>query len=417
MNDSRRVIIKKVIYLIIIISPLTIFLGFYLNTWKFTPIPDTAWVSWYGNPQNEVYIGWETAENTIGTIKYGTQEDNLDNEIKEPSAVKFHTVNLIGLAPNTKYYYEIEIDGDSYTQGEFRTAPSTYEPFTFGLIADTQQKFGPGWHQHTANILDSKDYSFLALIGDFVEDGEKYEWNDFFTCASTYLDTIPFIPVRGNHDRPRDLDGDGDEEYYFEKYFPQTVDIEIGKNKYDTWKQFYFSFDYGSVHFQILNVPEVDIDDEGETGGVSLKDYYQTFTEDHLDWIKQDLKDAQSMPFRVTMFHCPITGAGFYGPNFVIMDELLPILHEYKVTATIHGHSHHFERGTLINEIHPQNPLTYFIVGCGGGLADVGLRPVNETEVAIASPCYTEGHATEDTLTFTTYTFEGLEVDKITFRA
>lgn len=417
LNSTSSLTIEKIILLVLVASPLPIFYAVYLNVFKSTPVAQTAWVSWYDNPQNEVYIGWETVENTTGTVKYGLQRDNLTNTTMESSAAKFHTVNLTGLTPNSKYYYEIEIGGETYASGEFQTAPSTYIPFRFGLTADTQQKFGPGWHGHTARIFDSKDYSFLAFIGDYVEDGEKYEWNDFFTKASTYLDTIPLIPVQGNHDKPRDLDDDGQKEYYFAQYFPQTVDNETNKNPYDKDKQFYFSFNWSSVHFQILHFPEIDIDDEDEPDGVNPGDYYRAFTSDHIAWIEQDLANAQSMPFRVTMFHCPITSAGFYGPNFVLKEELLPILHQYNVTVTVHGHAHHFERGTLINDSLPNNPLTYFVVGCGGGLTDVGLRPVAETEVAIASPCYTEGYATANTLTFTTYTFEGAVVDSITFYA
>ena len=416
-TNSRRLLIEKILLLVLVASPLPIFYAVYLNVFKGTPVAQTAWVSWYDNPQNEVYIGWETAENTTGTVKWGLQRDNLTNTTVESGALQFHIINLTGLTPNTKYYYKIEIAGDVYTSGEFQTAPSTFIPFRFGLSSDTQQKFGPGWHSHTARIWNSKQYSFLALIGDFVEDGEKYEWNDFFTQAGTYLDTIPLIPVRGNHDKPRDLDDDGTDEYYFAQYFPQTVDNETGKNSHDTEKQFYYSFNWSSIHFQVLHFPEIDIDDEDEVGGVNLGDYNRAFTSDHLAWIQQDLANAQSMPFRVTMFHCPITSAGFYGPNFVLREQLLPILHQYNVTVVVSGHAHHFERGTLINESLPNNPLTYFVVGCGGGLTDVGLRPQPETAVAIASLCYTEGYATANTLTFTTYTFEGVVVDSITFNA
>jgi hypothetical protein len=416
-DNTHKVRLRQLFLLVLVISPLPLFYSFYLTLYKRTTVPHTAWVSWYDNPQNEVYIGWETAENTTGTVKYGVLPDNLNISTMEPVSTKFHTVNLTSLAPDTKYYYEVEIGGEVYAKGEFATSPSAFTPFRFGLSSDTQQKFGPGWHGHTANILNGKDYSFLAFIGDFVEDGYEYEWYDFFTKASTYLDTIPIVPVQGNHDKPRDLDGDGDAEYYFASYFPQTVDNETGTNSYDTEKQFYFSFNWSSVHFQVLHFPEIDIDDEDEPDGVNPKDYYKAFTPDHLAWIEQDLANAQDMPFRVTMFHCPITGAGFYGPNFVLKEQLLPILHQYNVTVAVHGHAHHFERGTLINDTYPNNPLTYFVVGCGGGLTDIGLRPVPETEVLVASPCYTEGYATATTLTFTTYTFEGAIIDTITFYA
>ncbi|MHA1683749.1 MAG: metallophosphoesterase [Promethearchaeota archaeon] len=412
-------VIKRLIFLVFIVIPIPLFYGVYLTSYLQATVPDTAWVSWYDSPNDTVYIGWETVENESGTIFYGVDSSNLNLSKVESTAVKFHNVNISGLLPDTKYYYRIVMSGSDYTRGEFRTAPNAIQQFTFGLISDTQQKLGPGWHHHTGRILNGKDYSFVALVGDFVEDGKKAEWNDFFTQASQYLDTIPFIPVRGNHDKPRDLDGDGsDESYYFEKYFPQTADVVTGLNPYDVRKQFYFSFNWSNVHFQILHFPEVDIDDFDEPGGLNPRDYNQSFTPDQLAWISDDLEDAQSMTFRVTLFHCPITSSGFYGPNWVMKRDLLPLLHQYNVTATVSGHAHHYERGTLLNETsYPNNPLTYFVVGCGGGLTDVGLRPVPETDVTLASPCYTEVTATATSLTFNTYGLEGTLLDTFTILA
>ncbi|MHC1590683.1 MAG: metallophosphoesterase family protein [Candidatus Helarchaeales archaeon] len=414
---SRKKEILTLITIFIVIIPLPVFYSIYLTSYLKTPVIKTSWVSWYGNPSNEVYIGWETSENSTCVVKYGKTLDSLDNEIQENASSCIHIVNLTNLEPDTKYYYKITIDGEIYSAGEFRTAPATgmIKPFTFCLFSDTQQKFGPGWHERTAYIMDDKNYTFIAEVGDFVEDGKKAEWNDFFSHAARYLDTIPIVPVRGNHDKPRDLDDDGKYEYYFEKYFPQTVDNITGTNKYDKFRQFYFSFNWSNVHFQILHFPEVDIDDFDEPNGISPKDYYQAFTQDHIEWIKQDLKNAQNMSFRITLFHCPITGAGFYGPNFVLKEQLLPILFQYNVTVTVHGHAHHFERGTLKDEENNSNKtISYFIVGCGGGLTDVGLRPVEETDVVIASPCYIEVYVSDNSLNFLTRTFEGTIVDNFT---
>ncbi|MHA1791252.1 MAG: metallophosphoesterase [Promethearchaeota archaeon] len=415
---SGKQILLKILLLIIVASPISIFYGLYMTLYLQHPVAKTSWVSWQNDPEKTIYVMWETPDNTSGTLYYGKDPSTLNDKILENASLRFHSLILKNLSPDTKYYYKIVVNDQEYSKGEFRTAPSTFKPFTFAAVGDTQQKFGPGWHWHTAQIFDNKNYSFMTMVGDYVEDGKKAEWNDFFTQASRYLDTIPIIPVRGNHDKPRDLDGDGKVEYYFQEYFPQTEDNVTGDNAYDTEKQFYFSFNWSSVHFQVLHFPEVDIDDKGEENSVNPGDYYKAFTSDQLAWIDQDLKNAESLPFRVTIFHCPITGAGFYGPNFILEQQLAPILLKHNVTATIHGHAHHFERGVFTNETaFPDRSLTYFVVGCGGGLSDVGLRPVKWTKVMSASPCYTEGFATADSLTFTTFSFDGAVIDKVSFNA
>ncbi len=415
--------LKKIFIQAILVAavcmPLILFYGVYMPSYQRTPVHQTAWVSWQDDPSTAVHIGWETIEESTGVVRYGLSTGNLALSVTDPTSRRIHSANLTGLMPDTVYYYKVEVAGAEHASGRFRTAPAVAgAPFTFGLYADTQPKVGPGWHFRTAQLFAGMNLSFVSMVGDFVEDGIKNEWNEFFSKASAYLDTIPFVPVQGNHDKPRDLDGDGVNEYYFGEYFPQTKDTITNTNQYDTAKQFYFSFNWSSVHFQVLHFPEVDIDDFEEEDGINPRDYCQAFTADHLEWLEWDLNNSRDMPFRVTLFHCPMTGAGFYGPNFVLEQQLLPILQRYNVSATIHGHAHHYERGLLLNSTHyPDNPLTYLVVGCGGGLTDVGLRPVPETITCIASPCYTLGHATEHALTFTTYTFEGTIVDTFTIHA
>jgi hypothetical protein len=385
-----------------------------------------SYVSWYNDPHQRVYIGWETSELTVGQVRYGTDPANPNLLIDEIGGKTIHIVNITGLSSDTAYYYQVWINGKQFCTGEFRTAPvplnfpitdeTLIVPFRFGLSADIQQKFGPGWFSRFSKVIAEKDYAFMAFVGDFLEEGNVEEWWDLFTRSSVFLNRIPIVPVQGNHDRPRDLNGDGTLEYYFARYFPQTVDQISGTNQYDTHPQFYYSFNWSNVHFQILHVPEVDIDDFNEEGGVNPRDYNQVFTPDHLEWIRNDLAAAQAMPFRITLFHCPITSAGFYGPNFILQEQLLPILHEYNVTVTVHGHAHHFGRGLLPNPLNPGRDLTILNVG-NAATPDMGLRPVPETEICAASPSYTECLATASTLRFTTYTLDGAIIDDYTIVA
>lgn len=412
MPGSPREVATRLAMLCLVVAPLAIYLPVYLTSHLHQPVPATSWVSWRDDPRTAVHVGWETAGETQGLVRYGIDPADLNLTAVEPAPARIHSVNLTGLAPGTTYHYRIEIGGATHAAGSFRTAPDAFEPFTFALYSDTQQKFGPGWHDAVARAIARGNHSFVAVVGDFVEDGDDVEWHDFFARAAPWLRTTPIVAVEGNHDKPRDG------RYRFAEYFPSTVDVEMNKNPYDVHKQTYYSFNWSSVHVQVLHFPEIDLDDTGEDDMISRKDYYRAFTEDHLAWIEQDLVNAQAMPFRISLFHCPITSAGFYGPNFILKEQLLPLLHRYNVTATFHGHAHHYERGLLVNQTHyPANPLAFFLVGTGGGLADVGLRPVPETIVMSASPSYTVASATATTLTITTRALDGAVIDSITFHA
>jgi len=346
------------------------------------PLEKKPWVSWFDDPHQRIYISWETEESNKAIVYYGTDPDNLSlNEI-ETVAKTLHHVNLTSLSANTKYYYKVEIEGEIFGKGEFRTAPApgTYSSFTWAMISDTQRTLGPGHNLKTAEALRGKNYTFVANVGDIVDDGfDQIEYDYYFGVSSIYFNTIPFVPVIGNHDiRKPSL---------FQNYFINSAD--------PSKKQFFYSFNWSSVHFQVLDFPH---------GRQS------ELTESQENWMKQDLANAQSLPFRIVMFHCPIVGSAFFGRNEFLINNVLPILQEYNVTAVFHGHEHHFERGHFGN-------LMYMILGGGGATQDPGLLPQPETDILTVTPCYTVVKTEATSLTFLTYTTWGVLFDNYTINS
>lgn len=387
---------KQIFLTILVLSPIvTYFMASYIE-YNNDPNEHRPWVSWYDDPAHEVYIGWETQTESIGTVYYGESLSSLIEGDTETTPNRIHHLNITGLNPDTLYYYEIKIGGQSYGTGQFRTAPiDVNAPFSFVMSSDTQQPgVSAGGHIRLARTIENKNYTFLSLVGDFVNDGGyKPNWNNFFKVASTYTDTIPLAPVIGNHD----MYGGGT--WWFQ-YFKNNV------NKTSTPRhpngQFFYSFNWSSVHFTMCHF----------TYGRSTD-----FTQSQMDWLREDLENSQSMPFRVMMFHCPITGSGFFGYNEYLYNNLLPIVKEYNVSVLVGGHMHHFERGLFENDIHPGRDTTYFILGGGGGSYEVGLRPKPETIIITPTPCYTEVDATATTLTFRTLTFENRIIDEFILEA
>ena len=198
--------------------------------------------------------------------------------------------------------------------------------------------------------------------------------------GATYFDTIPFVPVAGNHDH----------------HEPSLLMDHYINNKYTSKKQFFYSFNWSSVHFQILDIPY------GRE---------EELTDEQMDWLEQDLARAQDLPFRVVMFHRPIIGSAFFGRSELLEEELLPILEDYNVDLTVHGHEHHYERGYYEED---KDGIMYMILGGGGGQLDPGLRPLPETEVIVAMPCYTEVKVTTDSMRIQTYSLQHELIDEVT---
>lgn len=346
------------------------------------------WVSFYGDPAHEVYISWQTETAEAATVYYGTEPESL---VAGPTseAIESAHVNLTGLNANKRYFYEVRVSGEVIGTGEFRTAPEGYAPFKFVMFSDTQQpKIAAGHHYRLARNIQAENYTFCAIAGDLVDDGSDYRhYNNFFQTASTYTDTIPLAPCIGNHDTKGEM-------HLWTKYFKNAVN-KLPSTEFENG-QFYYSFNWSSVHFSVCHF----------TYGHSYD-----FTDAQMDWIEQDLQNSKDMPFRVVMFHCPIAGAGFFGRNYNLETQLLPILKTYNVTAVINGHEHHFERGFFEDPGHEMGGVSYFILGGGGGAFDPGLSAQPETKIMTPTPCYTEVSADSTSIKFTTRTVEGKMID------
>lgn len=78
-------------------------------------------------------------------------------------------------------------------------------PFKFyhdnqsGVATDPQ--YGP-WKTTIHNAYSAnKDAKFFVNVGDLVEIGQLYtHWNNWFDAAKGVIDTIPEMPVEGNHE-------------------------------------------------------------------------------------------------------------------------------------------------------------------------------------------------------------------------
>ena len=374
----------------LILSPFVIYGGISYRILKNSPIDKGPWVTWFEDPKFEVTVSWESTEQGIGSVKYGTSPDNLINETTGVSGM-IHHINLTNLSPNTQYFYEVYVNGNKFGNGTFRTAPvDSTTAFSWVMISDTQQlgNMHLGFHGMLANKIPVENHSFISIIGDITNDGsDQVLFHDFFRKASAYLPYLPLIPVIGNHDWY------GYNNSHFYSYFPHNQGSTAGN-------LFYYSFNYSMVHFTIAHFGY----------GTELE-----VTPEQLAWIDNDLKNSQDSAFRIVFIHCPIDSAAFFGENPLLKTYLLPILYRNNVTAVISGHEHHYERGYFEDskkEYSDGNKIMYMILGGGGSLQDFATRHIQSTAYMTSGPCYTEVFASQEKLIFETRSPYGALLDR-----
>jgi Calcineurin-like phosphoesterase/Purple acid Phosphatase, N-terminal domain len=387
---------KRLFLTLLLIIPVGIaaFLGY--SDIGNSPDMKRPYTSWFTDPSNEIIISWEFDTPDSGYVLYGNHEDNLNLSKIDSSITNIHHINLTGLDPNQKYYYKVYNSIDSFFgAGTFYTAPANQElSFSWGMFSDTQQPVITGGHHYrVAKEIDKQDLRFVANVGDHVDKGsDKSEFNNFFEQASPYLDHVSFLPVIGNHDYR------GANESFFFQYF-------INQRHTTNGSLFFYSFNYSMVHFSMCNI---------------YNGWPSQLSSEQLNWLENDLKNSQSLPFRVIMFHCPINGSAFFGVNTNLNKILVPILFKYNVSLIVNGHEHHYERGYYPNpQANASQPsqIMYLILGGGGGPGDIGVRPLPTAEVVTTGPGFSTINATKTALHLQTWTAEGELIDSSQIKA
>ncbi len=232
-----------------------------------------------------------------------------------------------GLKPGRRYYYKVP--GYDGVGGSFRTAPVGDAEFQFVVFGDTRTRHK--MHRDIVSaIVQETEPDFVIHTGDLVSNGrESAQWPRFFEIEAPLLRKAAFFPVLGNHERNSP---------HFHDFFA----IESP----------YYSFDWGRVHFIILN------SDFGNAA--ATKEAKQRFWDDQLRWLERDLAEHQDAALRfVAMHHPPFTAVGRRQGGKKRVADMVPLFEKYNVTAVYLGHDHNYQHH-LIGGVH------YIVTGGGG---------------------------------------------------
>ncbi|MGH9341910.1 MAG: phytase [Acidobacteriota bacterium] len=296
-----------------------------------------------------ITIMWESDRPTVGIVQYGrTPGYGATAEEEEPRRI--HEIVLTGLEVETLYHYQVLSGSDASPDRTFRTAVRADSPFHFVYYGDN--KNGPHMHRTNAARISSEDPYLVLQCGDLVNRGDVYsQWERlFFTPARDLIDHVPIYPTLGNHER--------NAEHYFE-YFSLPGEA----SGTESW----YSFDYGNVHFVILN---------------SNPNFMKEGSE-QLDWLVQDLQGSRASWKFVSFHHPPFTAGGnYYTSRRLELKRLLhPIFERHGVDIVFNGHDHNYERSRPIASREGRRPVTYIVNGNGG----TPMRYIGEREWTVIS--------------------------------
>ena len=302
-----------------------------------------------------------------------------------------HKVNVVDLQPSTTYTYRVG-SGEASEWSElavFQTQSEDLSAFTFINVTDSQGKTEQDF-ELWGKTLDKAfelfpDAQFIVHNGDLTDDPKKEaSWDFFFSKAKQWVTRIPLMPVTGNHD---EIDKDADR-YASHFYLP---DNGSAKSNPGTT----YSFDYGPVHFVVLNT--------------------ESKVKDQTEWLRKDLASTDK-PWKIVALH-----DGPYGGSQEksILKRWVPVFDEYEVDLVLQGHNHEYVRSKPMrnDQVVEENEGTIYVVTHSSGSKFNEKKDdlyYHEVHFKYTKQVFAAVQISGDTLTFQAYDISGQPIDEFT---
>lgn len=278
------------------------------------------------------------------------------------STTYIHEATLTGLTPNTKYEYRVGYSTDRRSDWYPLETAGTDE-YEVLIYPDSQSGDYSGWEQIVKDSAKrNSDAALYISMGDLVDNGEQaYQWRTWLDSIKPLSARIPLAPTLGNHEMYT-LDWKMRDPRAYLNYF------DVPNNGNATFDRRYYSYDYGDVHYVVLDTQlyESNHEDNHDTHHPDLYDV-------QVQWLRQDLATNTKKWTVVLMHRDPFQyafdrpgasrAAGFDEEGVLFM----PIFDEFHVDLVLSAHLHSYRnRGHVRNFDRDASGPLYILTGIAG---------------------------------------------------
>jgi hypothetical protein len=332
---------KSLLYIVLITILCAAFLSACSHVQASDSVPEHLTLTWTENPQTTQTITWKTEPTAVaGQVEYeeaasadsfpehaGKVAASVNNLTTNLGVISIHTATLTNLKPGTRYLYRVG-DGTNWSERHtFVTASVNIPHFQFLIFGDSQSVNYNTWRTTLHNAYQGNpDAAFIINMGDLVDVGQDYaQWNRWFSATAGVIDTVPIMPVSGNH----------------ETYSPTgklsmpvlfTAQFKLPDNGPAGLQGQAYSFDYGDVHFSVLD------SQAGEE-----ERFLPSMLEIQRDWLELDLT-ASTKKWRIVLLHRPVYNNKEINDNDSIRTTFAPLFDKYHVDVVFTAHDHVYAR-------------------------------------------------------------------------
>lgn len=348
---------------------------------------------------------YKNAAGQITAVPASVQELNTGS-----GTLYVYTAALTGLEPGSAYEYRAGYEGSR--TGWHKLPSAQPDSFKALIFPDSQSSDYSGWRKLAQTAYSkNEDAAFFINMGDLVDNGYDFsQWRAWFNSVAPMIENIPFAPVMGNHET-YNMD------WQIAPPTPYLTLFNLPENGTGANKNQYYSFDYGDVHFVVLN-----------TQTDEMADFNPDLMQQQLSWLRSDLAGTQSK-WKIVLMHKDILRYAFtdrpnnFDPASIQFtpwaQQLMPVFEEYNVDAVLTAHLHTYRRRVPLKAFKPDNTgITYILTGVAGSVRYANLWQKNPADAALApqpeDANYLTLNKTPDALTFKAFLPDGTEFDTVT---
>lgn len=376
-------------------------------------LPDLVHLSWSGDTATTMTISWRADSERFNRVQYqasaafSAQAKDMVASSRlfksELGSTRLFHAALVNLLPGTRYIYRV---GDGVNWGAahyFTTAVQDEQKFSFLVFGDSQSV--PPYRQWRDTLQAAfrahPEAKFFLNVGDLVDTGQSgAQWQAWFAASAGVIDTIPAMPVVGNHEC-YGANGSGIPQYFNQLFFlPQNGPSGLENQVY--------SFSYGSLQLFALDSQQ----------GEQRKARGDIFSSQK-KWLDAELAASKSR-WKIAFFHKSPYDLHAGNTNLDVKKAFCPTLEKGGVQLVFNGHDHGLSRTfPLMNGIRAPRGKTgtiYMTCGRSGTKTYKDIRAHVQNEFfynPLDQPNYLLVEVSAEKLTVNSYKTDGTVIDSL----
>ena len=346
------------------------------------------------------------ADGAAAKTKINTQKERINEKFTDNGKTSFvHTVTLQNLQPGTEYEYRLGC-GDKRSEW-FRLTTAQENKYKALIFPDSQSANYKSWEDVAMPAWQrNQGAKFFIAMGDLVDNGEHaYQWNEWFSRIRPMITRIPVAPVLGNHETYTS-------DWKVRLPLAYLHYFQLPEGAPEKYKNQFYSFDYGDVHFVVLNNLMRE-----------MEQFQPDMLQEQLAWFRADMEKTKKK-WKIVLMHKDVLRYAFLTrktPRAEGISEegklLMPLFDQYGVDVVLTAHLHTYRsRGRIYNFARSNKGPLYILTGVAGDVRYPNLWKRHSLDVAMAPQPETNNYlvmeADSDKLKFSCYLPDGTKVDE-----